>query len=432
MRAPNASEAKRPLEGSEDSPQPERPRSQRRMALEAARESAAAAAAAAEEETARGAEDSEPEEAPESEQPEKKARFVWTRELHSRFEKAVHQLGVAQAKPQAIQQLMGCASDDEPPTRQNIKSHLQKYRLLLQKQAAQQAPAEHNHGPMGGAADTSGSGGSGGGAIAGGAGGVRSDAKRSAIDLLLHQQQAGLISQLELHASLQETLLQQRQTQAAIGWKLASAGASSVLRHEQLQRMAEHVLMQRQMLHHLCTMLQASTVEYASSAAVGLAQHSREVPQASLRAPHAAMPLPLQPQQQQLSQMHQQHSPSALPMQTQPPVATVQQLPAQMLGMGNFPSAPAVALGVGGGAKPLGDGLEGGMGSSSSIFDGAFAPDDETSMQGLLPSLDPLLEVGTHMDVHSTPLTNDVMAPVDVRHTPSDVLCIGAPSPAEA
>ena len=65
---------------------------------------------------------------------EKKARFVWTPDLHRRFETAVNRLGVSQAKPQAIRQLMGCETEDEPPTRQNIKSHLQKYRLLVQKQ----------------------------------------------------------------------------------------------------------------------------------------------------------------------------------------------------------------------------------------------------------------------------------------------------------
>jgi len=70
-----------------------------------------------------------------------KQRFVWTAELHRRFEVAVNSLGIENAKPQAISQLMnveGCNA----PTRQNIKSHLQKYRLLLQKRArnAQAAP----------------------------------------------------------------------------------------------------------------------------------------------------------------------------------------------------------------------------------------------------------------------------------------------------
>lgn len=61
-----------------------------------------------------------------------KQRFVWTTELHRCFESAVTTLGIDHAKPQAISQLMNCEGDGAP-TRQNIKSHLQKYRLLMQK-----------------------------------------------------------------------------------------------------------------------------------------------------------------------------------------------------------------------------------------------------------------------------------------------------------
>ena len=61
-----------------------------------------------------------------------KQRFVWTADLHRRFEAAVNQLGIGQAKPQAISLLMACEGQGAP-TRQNIKSHLQKYRLLMQK-----------------------------------------------------------------------------------------------------------------------------------------------------------------------------------------------------------------------------------------------------------------------------------------------------------
>jgi len=67
-----------------------------------------------------------------------KVRFVWSAELHQRFEQAVAKLGVDRAKPQAISQLMGIEGDNAP-TRQNIKSHLQKYRLLVKKRAAQAA-----------------------------------------------------------------------------------------------------------------------------------------------------------------------------------------------------------------------------------------------------------------------------------------------------
>ena len=66
---------------------------------------------------------------------QQKQRFVWSPELHKRFEAAVGQLGIEAAKPQAISQLMGLPGENAP-TRQNIKSHLQKYRLLMKKKAA--------------------------------------------------------------------------------------------------------------------------------------------------------------------------------------------------------------------------------------------------------------------------------------------------------
>merc|ERR1719313_2947327 len=69
-----------------------------------------------------------------------KQRFVWTAELHRRFEAAVNTLGIDHAKPQAISQLMKCEGEGAP-TRQNIKSHLQKYRLLMQKRGKAGASA---------------------------------------------------------------------------------------------------------------------------------------------------------------------------------------------------------------------------------------------------------------------------------------------------
>ena len=65
--------------------------------------------------------------------PNQKQRFVWTAELHHRFEAAVNTLGIDHAKPQAIRRLMGCDGEENAPTRQNIKSHLQKYRLFFSK-----------------------------------------------------------------------------------------------------------------------------------------------------------------------------------------------------------------------------------------------------------------------------------------------------------
>ncbi|KAJ1628661.1 hypothetical protein T492DRAFT_874792 [Pavlovales sp. CCMP2436] len=68
-----------------------------------------------------------------------KQRFVWTAEQHRRFEVAVHLLGLETAKPLDILQRMNI--DGHPPTHQHIKSHLQKYRLLLQKRSRSAAAA---------------------------------------------------------------------------------------------------------------------------------------------------------------------------------------------------------------------------------------------------------------------------------------------------
>jgi len=67
---------------------------------------------------------------------EKKQRFVWSKELHQRFCKVVHALGIDSAKPQKIAEELARLAPDVTglPTRLNIKSHLQKYRLLLAKQ----------------------------------------------------------------------------------------------------------------------------------------------------------------------------------------------------------------------------------------------------------------------------------------------------------
>ncbi|EOD41275.1 hypothetical protein EMIHUDRAFT_199561 [Emiliania huxleyi CCMP1516] len=125
--------------------------------------------------------------APEAGEPaEKKARFVWTPEMHLRFERAVHKLGVPHAKPQAIRQLMGCEGEEYAPTRQNIKSHLQKYR-------------------------------------------------------------------------------QSRQNSS-------HAADGPTMRPEQLTRLAQHVMLQRQLLHHLFALLQAHTEDVMREGGLGASQ----------------------------------------------------------------------------------------------------------------------------------------------------------------
>ncbi|KAK9824185.1 hypothetical protein WJX72_008403 [[Myrmecia] bisecta] len=65
----------------------------------------------------------------------KKPRMAWTPELHARFLNAVNHLGVKNAVPKTILQLMNV----EGMTRENVASHLQKYRMYLKRIAANAA-----------------------------------------------------------------------------------------------------------------------------------------------------------------------------------------------------------------------------------------------------------------------------------------------------
>ncbi|KAG2318056.1 hypothetical protein Bca52824_021178 [Brassica carinata] len=56
-------------------------------------------------------------------------RLVWTPQLHKRFVDAVAHLGIKNAVPKTIMQLMSV----DGLTRENVASHLQKYRLYLKR-----------------------------------------------------------------------------------------------------------------------------------------------------------------------------------------------------------------------------------------------------------------------------------------------------------
>ncbi|CAN7110810.1 unnamed protein product [Brassica rapa subsp. narinosa] len=59
----------------------------------------------------------------------KRARLVWTPQLHKRFVDVVAHLGIKNAVPKTIMQLMNV----QGLTRENVASHLQKYRLYLKR-----------------------------------------------------------------------------------------------------------------------------------------------------------------------------------------------------------------------------------------------------------------------------------------------------------
>ncbi|XP_010262563.1 PREDICTED: transcription factor PCL1-like [Nelumbo nucifera] len=59
----------------------------------------------------------------------KRPRLVWTPQLHKRFVDVVSHLGIKNAVPKTIMQLMNV----EGLTRENVASHLQKYRLYLKR-----------------------------------------------------------------------------------------------------------------------------------------------------------------------------------------------------------------------------------------------------------------------------------------------------------
>ena len=88
--------------------------------------------------------------------PAPKHRYVWPPDVHRRFEHAVAQLGLKNAKPQAILDLMNMHGDNAP-TRQHIKSHLQKYRIHLVKlmSKAEAVGAKPNDGGGGGGGELS-------------------------------------------------------------------------------------------------------------------------------------------------------------------------------------------------------------------------------------------------------------------------------------
>ncbi|XP_047981931.1 transcription factor PCL1-like [Salvia hispanica] len=73
----------------------------------------------------------------------KRPRLVWTPQLHKRFVDVVAHLGLKNAVPKTIMQLMNV----EGLTRENVASHLQKYRLYVKRMQglSNEGPSPSDH-----------------------------------------------------------------------------------------------------------------------------------------------------------------------------------------------------------------------------------------------------------------------------------------------
>ncbi|PHT80224.1 Transcription factor LUX [Capsicum annuum] len=67
----------------------------------------------------------------------KRPRLVWTPQLHKRFIEVVAHLGIKNAVPKTIMQLMNVGG----LTRENVASHLQKYRLFTKRMQSNEEPS---------------------------------------------------------------------------------------------------------------------------------------------------------------------------------------------------------------------------------------------------------------------------------------------------
>lgn len=65
----------------------------------------------------------------------RRKRLVWTPELHDRFVQAINAIGISQAVPKTLVQIMNV----EGLSTEHVKSHLQKYRNSLKKAAVEDA-----------------------------------------------------------------------------------------------------------------------------------------------------------------------------------------------------------------------------------------------------------------------------------------------------
>ncbi|KNA08357.1 hypothetical protein SOVF_163340 [Spinacia oleracea] len=70
----------------------------------------------------------------------KRPRLVWTPQLHKRFVDVIEHLGIDKAVPKTIMEMMNV----EGLTRENVASHLQKYRLYLKRMEGLSSEGQSN------------------------------------------------------------------------------------------------------------------------------------------------------------------------------------------------------------------------------------------------------------------------------------------------
>ncbi len=161
---------------------------------------------------------------------------------------------------------MNCEGEGAP-TRQNIKSHLQKYRLLMQKRAKQGGGAGGNGS---GSDGDSGLGGSGSGGADSGPTDVRSELEQH-----LARQEMNLRVQMDLQTKLHRQLLVQRQLQHQLEHCFPPSQddcndrqryqATLSLKNSLRERLTTHVMLQQEMLQHLDNLVSSEATKSSTA-----------------------------------------------------------------------------------------------------------------------------------------------------------------------
>lgn len=164
---------------------------------------------------------------------------------------------------------MNCEGEGAP-TRQNIKSHLQKYRLLIQKRQQQGSSADGR----GGSGDKLGDSASGGATSTGGGSDHTPTDVQSELEQHLARQEMNLRVQMDLQTKLHRQLLVQRQLQHQLEHCFPTPGsdtdkdkqryqATLQLKNSLRERLTTHVMLQQEMLQHLDALVSSEVTKSA-------------------------------------------------------------------------------------------------------------------------------------------------------------------------